>query len=125
VFFDLESTVPGWRQSQVKRLLSVLLLAIVLLVTLLNFPALADELDGKQIFSANCSACHLGGNNVILANKALRKEDLEKYGMNSLEAIRTQVKNGKNAMPAFGNRLTDEQIEAVANYVLEQAEKGW
>lgn len=108
-----------------KRLLSILLLAIAIFVTLLGSSALADAPDGKQIFSANCSACHLGGNNVILANKALRKEALEKYGMNSLEAIKTQVKNGKNAMPAFGNRLTDGQIEAVANYVLEQAEKGW
>jgi cytochrome c6 len=109
----------------VKRLLSSLLLAIVIFVALLNSPALADAPDGKQIFSANCSACHLGGNNVILASKALRKEALEKYGMNSLVAIKTQVKNGKNAMPAFGNRLTEDQIEAVASYVLEQAEKGW
>ena len=45
--------------------------------------------------------------------------------MRSLAAIKNQVTNGKNAMPAFGGRLKDDEIEAVANYVLSQAEKGW
>jgi cytochrome c6 len=35
------------------------------------------------------------------------------------------VTNGKNAMPAFQGRLTAEDIDDVASYVLEQAEKGW
>jgi cytochrome c6 len=35
------------------------------------------------------------------------------------------VLNGKMAMPAFKGRLTDEQIEDVATYVLDQAGKGW
>jgi cytochrome c6 len=35
------------------------------------------------------------------------------------------VTNGKNAMPAFKGRLNNQQIEDVANYVLEQAEKAW
>ena len=67
----------------------------------------------------------MGGNNVIVANKTLKKEALEKYGMNSLEAIKTQVAKGKNAMPAFGGRLNDAQIEDVASYVLDQSQKGW
>ena len=58
-------------------------------------------------------------------SKTLKKDALEKYEMNSLEAIITQVYNGKNAMPKFGGRLTDAQIEDVATYVLSQAEKGW
>jgi cytochrome c6 len=45
--------------------------------------------------------------------------------MASIEAITTQVNNGKNAMPAFKGRLTDEDIADVAAYVLSQAEKGW
>ncbi|MER3589676.1 MAG: cytochrome C6, partial [Mastigocladus sp. ERB_26_1] len=55
----------------------------------------------------------------------LNKSDLEKYGMNSAEAIIAQVTNGKNAMPAFKARLKPEQIEDVAAYVLGEAEKGW
>jgi cytochrome c6 len=32
-----------------------------------------------------------------------------------------QVTNGKNAMPAFGGRLDDEEISDVAAYVFDQA----
>jgi cytochrome c6 len=35
------------------------------------------------------------------------------------------VTKGKNAMPAFKGRLNPQQIEEVANYVLEKADKGW
>ena len=107
-----------------RKLLTVML-AIAILTFTFNHPALADKPDGQQIFNANCSACHIGGNNVIIANKTLRKEALEKYGMKSLAAIKDQVTHGKNAMPAFGGRLQEDEIEAVANYVLNQAEKGW
>lgn len=86
---------------------------------------LADNPNGQQVFNANCSACHIGGNNVIISNKTLKRDALEKYEMNSLEAIRNQVINGKNAMPAFKERLTDAEIAAVASYVLQQSEAGW
>ena len=84
-----------------------------------------DLASGEQIFSANCSACHAGGNNAIMPEKTLKQDALEENGMNSIAAITTQVKNGKNAMPAFGGRLTDEDIDNVAHYVLNQSEQGW
>lgn len=37
----------------------------------------------------------------------------------------SKVTNGKNAMPAFGERLGPDDIEDVANYVIDQANKGW
>ena len=36
-------------------------------------------------------------------------------------SVVTQVTNGKNAMPAFGGRLSDEEIGDVAAYVIDQA----
>ena len=60
-----------------------------------------------------------------MPEKTLKKEALETYGMKSVDAITYQVTNGKNAMPAFGGRLSDSDIEDVANYVLQQTEKGW
>jgi cytochrome c6 len=45
--------------------------------------------------------------------------------MYSAEAIIAQVTNGKGAMPAFGKKLKADQIEDVAAYVLEQADKDW
>lgn len=110
-----------------KRLsLIVLLATIVFVFSMAGSPAQAANLvNGEKLFNANCAACHMGGNNVILANKTLKKEALEKYAMASLDAIKHQVTKGKNAMPAFGGRLSAEQIEDVATYVLEQSQKGW
>ncbi|MCA1904932.1 MAG: c-type cytochrome [Cyanobacteria bacterium KgW148] len=100
--------------------------ATLLLIASLMFqalPALADE--GAKLFTANCAACHAGGGNRVVAAKTLKQAALEKYGMNTVEAISYQVKKGKNAMPAFGKKLSDEQINLVANYVLEQAANNW
>lgn len=109
-----------------KKLLSIVVLLITVATFTLARPALAgDAASGAKIFSANCAACHAGGNNVVNATKTLKKADLEKYSMNSLDAIKTQIIKGKNAMPAFLGRLKDGQIEDVATYVLEQSEKGW
>jgi len=93
---------------------------------LITAPAIAADLqDGAKVFGANCAACHMGGGNVINAAKTLKKTALEQYEMASLAAIKTQVTNGKAAMPSFKTRLTPEQIEDVAAYVLDKAEKGW
>ena len=38
---------------------------------------------------------------------------------------RPQVTNGKNAMPAFGGRLSDDDIANVAAYVIKTSSAGW
>lgn len=84
---------------------------------------------GEQIFASNCAACHMGGGNVIQASRTLKigdlNEHLEAYGQTPLEAIEHQIEDGKNAMPAYGDTLTEEEIIAVATYVEQQAEQGW
>nr|YP_009243944.1 cytochrome c553 [Sporolithon durum]AMK96186.1 cytochrome c553 [Sporolithon durum] len=100
----------------------------ILVFSIFTFSIRSDAVDlvaGEQVFSANCTACHAGGNNVIMPEKTLKKEDLDYNSMNSISAITMQVKNGKNAMPAFSGRLADEDIDNVANYVLSQSEQGW
>jgi len=94
-------------------------------------PALAGNPDqveaGEKIFNANCAACHAGGQNVIMPEKTLEKEALEMFlaGGRSEASVRTQVTNGKNAMPAFGGRLSDQDIENVAAYVIQTSGDGW
>ena len=62
--------------------------------------AAGDVLAGEQVFRNNCAACHAGGQNVIMPEKTLEKESLEKYltggrkpesVVSSLEIIRIQV----------------------------------
>jgi len=108
------------------RVISILLIICGIFFTGNSQQAFSADLEaGEQIFSANCSACHAGGNNAIMPEKTLKKDVLADNGMNTIEAITNQVTNGKNAMPAFGGRLADEDITNVANYVLDQSEKGW
>ena len=87
----------------------------------------ADVAAGEQVFNANCAACHAGGQNVIMPEKTLEKEALDQYlaGGRSAGSVVTQVTNGKNAMPAFGGRLSDEDIANVAAYVIATADAGW
>jgi len=83
--------------------------------------------DGEQVFNANCAACHAGGQNVIMPDKTLEKAALEQYlaGGRSAGSVITQVTNGKNAMPAFGGRLSEEDIQNVAAYVIASSDAGW
>ncbi len=109
-----------------KKIISFLLLSFTLLTLSFAQPAFAfDTQAGKAVFSANCAQCHMGGRNVVSSQKTLFKDALEKYDMYDIEKIKTQVMNGKAAMPAFGNRLKPEQIENVASYVLAQSEADW
>ena len=41
------------------------------------------------------------------------------------ESVIKQVTNGKNAMPAFGGRLSDADIANVAAYVIQSSDAGW
>lgn len=110
--------------------LFVLLLAIALFRFTFILPALAAETsNGAKIFDANCSSCHIGGGNILISHKTLKKEALsnylENYNQDSIKAIIHQVQNGKNAMPAFKNKLSAEEIVEVAAYVFQKAETGW
>ncbi len=91
-------------------------------------PAFAGDVGaGEQVFNANCAACHAGGQNVIMPEKTLEKAALEQYlaGGRNEKSVMTQVTNGKNAMPAFGGRLSEDDIANVASYVIATSEAGW
>ena len=112
------------------KVFSIVLVAIATFTLAFGHPAFAaDVANGAKIFGANCTACHIGGGNVVMAQKTLKPDALEKYLKGYTEdpiaAITTQVTNGKGAMPAFKGRLTDDQIADVAAYVADQATKGW
>ena len=109
-----------------KKLLTLVLVMLSLLTITLTFPAsAADTTGGAEIFSVHCAGCHINGGNIIRRGKTLQKKALKKYGMDSIESITTIVTNGKNNMSAYKDRLSEQQIQDVAAYVLEQAETSW
>jgi mono/diheme cytochrome c family protein len=73
-----------------------------------------EEADGAAVFAeAGCGGCHTFGpaNSSGTVGPALDGIDLSK------EEIEQQVRNGGGGMPPFGDRLSDAEIEAVADYV--------
>lgn len=109
-----------------RKLITLVLLTFTVLTIAFSPKAwAADTTDGAKVFSVNCAACHMGGGNIVRRGKNLKQRTLKRYGMDSIDAIMYLVENGKNAMPAYKDRLTDQQILDVAGYVLEEAEKGW
>lgn len=73
-----------------------------------------EDADGAAIFAeAGCGGCHVfsPANSTGTAGPSLDGIDLSK------DEIAQQVRNGGGGMPAFGDRLSDAEIEAVSDYV--------
>ena len=90
-----------------------------------NNSSLVTE-DGKAIFDANCSSCHMQGGNMMAPDKTLSKKDLKKHSKYSEEAIYQLLKEGVKgtAMMSF-EHLGEDKLRAVTDYVMRQAETGW
>ena len=104
-----------------------LVMALMLLWLNLGSPALAEATatDGAAIFSIHCAGCHPNGGNIIRRGKNLKQRAMRRNGIESLDAIATLVKNGKNNMSAYKNQLSSQEIDAVALYVLKRAKQNW
>ena len=74
---------------------------------------------GEKLFSDNCGNCH-----TLAAAGAAGKvgPDLDQLKPGP-DLLKAQVTNGGGGMPAFGGKLTDEQIQQIADYVAENAGK--
>jgi cytochrome c6 len=85
--------------------------------------------NGAKVFASNCVYCHAGGDNTMVPERSLMKSALESYLKNYTSAgesaVRYQVTYGSGLMPAFGGKLTEQEIADVAAYVVEQAENDW
>jgi mono/diheme cytochrome c family protein len=78
-------------------------------------PATAD---GAKVFaSAGCGSCHTLAAARSNGNIGPNLDDLKP----STEEVRRQVTNGGGGMPAFEGDLSDEEIDAVARYVVANA----
>jgi cytochrome c6 len=104
-------------------------LAIALLAVSLALPTWADGLTAsvppEVLFEVHCAGCHLNGSNIIRRGKTLKLKALQQNKVDSVEAIASLVANGKNNMSAYRDKLTASEIDALADYVLVQAQQGW
>lgn len=109
--------------------------------TFLNYPQYVlassnDIIKGKHVFEISCAGCHEGGGNLLKRSKTLTLKNLEKDKYNDISNMITLLQNGKGQMPPYGPftspkgnlmpaKLSDDDISAVAYYVIDQATNGW
>jgi mono/diheme cytochrome c family protein len=77
-------------------------------------PAEGDPANGEELYAANgCGGCHVfepaGSSGSVGPN-------LDDSGVSFEDAV-NQIKNGGGGMPAFGDRLSDEEVADVAAFV--------
>ncbi|MEM8505276.1 MAG: c-type cytochrome [Cyanobacteria bacterium P01_D01_bin.1] len=79
----------------------------------------------ESLFTENCAACHANGGNIIRRGKNLKQRAMRRNGYGEVSAITMIVTQGKGIMPSYADRLSSEEISAIAQYVHEQSEAGW
>jgi len=89
----------------------------------LSAPSAVD--DGAKLFEFHCAGCHVNGGNIIRRGKNLRLKALKRHGYDSVESIVDIVTHGKNNMSAYSDRISEQDIDKLAKYVLNQAENNW
>ncbi|MBF2035468.1 MAG: c-type cytochrome [Leptolyngbyaceae cyanobacterium T60_A2020_046] len=85
----------------------------------------AEPRDGAALFELHCAGCHVNGGNIVRRGKTLKLRALTRNGVDSVGAIATLVTQGKGTMSAYGDRLSADDIDAIAQYVWQQAEHDW
>ena len=95
---------------------------IVFLFTVL-FTSLASAQEGQKIFEKHCLACHAPGMNYP-GTQQLTKTRGEENGVleerdNLVDVyVKTIVRNGLNAMPAFKpTQIAESELESLAAYL--------
>jgi mono/diheme cytochrome c family protein len=74
-----------------------------------------ESTDGETIFNQNCASCHTLEAAGATGDIGPNLDDSQI----ALDAAIDQIANGSGAMPPFKDTLSQEQIEAVAKYVVE------
>jgi cytochrome c551 len=74
-----------------------------------------DNVEAANLFANNCSGCHGGaGQGGVGPNL----QQLPKAG--NLQAVTQQVQHGGGGMPPFQGKLTGQEIDLVAHYVVQE-----
>lgn len=80
-----------------------------------------DQVDARGLFAENCARCHgEDGRAKTFHGRLTGAEnftDAKWRASTSLEDIIHAIKTGPKKMPAFGDKLSESEIEALAAYV--------
>jgi len=105
----------------------VITLIIVFQTSLQNRYLMASDIrDGETIFRNVCAGCHVRGGSVVLkGSKSLKLSDLEKRGIANEISIAKIANEGIGFMKGYKNKLKDGEDKVLAQWIIQNAEKGW
>jgi mono/diheme cytochrome c family protein len=67
---------------------------------------------GENVFNTNCAICH--GDQLVSTGQTF---DLRRLKDNERARFDNSVRNGKNQMPPWKGKLTDEEIDQLWHYI--------
>jgi mono/diheme cytochrome c family protein len=92
--------------------------AVIMLTAALSPDATVSAQDaakieaGENVFSTNCAICH--GDQLVSTGQTF---DLRRLKNNERTRFENSVRNGKNQMPPWKGKLTDEEIDQLWHYI--------
>jgi len=107
--------------------ITVITLIIIFQTSLQNGYLMASDIrNGEIIFRNVCSGCHVrGGSFFIKLSKSLKLSDLEKRGIADVNSITIIANDGIGFMKGYKNKLKDGEDKVLAQWIIQNAEKGW
>ena len=108
--------------------ISSLLLLLVITITIFSLPFQVlgvENMKGKELFTQNCSGCHVKGGNIIRRGKTLKLSSLERNGISNPEAIAEIARNGVGIMSGYEEVLGEGGDQLVAEWIWEEAQNAW
>jgi len=105
----------------------VITLIIIFQTSLQNRYLMASDIrNGETIFRNVCAGCHVRGGSVVLkGSKSLKLSDLEKRGISDENSIAKIANEGIGFMKGFKHKLKEGEDKILAQWIFENAEKGW
>ena len=105
----------------------VITLIIIFQTSLQQRYLLASDIrDGETIFRNVCAGCHVRGWSVVLkGSKSLKLSDLEKRGIADANSITIIANDGIGFMKGYKNKFKEGEDKVLAQWILQNAEKGW
>jgi len=73
--------------------------------------------NGAQLYAQNCAICHAEGRNGPPLEGIMNRREFPSGTPANDARLKETIKMGRAMMPAFSNTLTDEQIDAIVQYV--------
>ena len=108
-------------------IIPIIALIIIFQTSLQNRYLMASDIrDGEKIFRNVCAGCHVRGGSVVLkGSKSLKLSDLEKRGIADVNSITIIANEGIGFMKGYKNKFRDGEDKVLAQWIIQNAEKGW